>query len=257
MLRHAAPYWDVHRHRIAPEIGQIVQNFLVSGQLETFAGRIRRYEVSGDRVAVTIQLRKTNDKKVLEVSRILSCTGINIDYRRSQQVLIKNLREQGLIRPNNLGLGLDTTTEGILLDQQGHPSHFLYTLGTPRKGDLWETIAVPELRGQAQALAETILHSLPLRIRAITPLFRDSQKEIKTTTVAFSTLLFRQFFDPESSTYTYLIADSQSKEAVLVDTVLEQVDRDLQVLEDLGLTLRYCLETHIHADHIIAILNES
>ena len=250
MLRHAAPYWDVHRHRIAPEIGQIVQNFLVSGQLETFAGRIRRYEVSGDRVAVTIQLRKTNDKKVLEVSRILSCTGINIDYRRSQQVLIKNLREQGLIRPNNLGLGLDTTTEGILLDQQGHPSHFLYTLGTPRKGDLWETIAVPELRGQAQALAETILHSLPLRILAIASLFRDSQKEIKTTTVAFSTLLFRQFFDPESSTYTYLIADSQSKEAVLVDTVLEQVDRDLQVLEDLGLTLRYCLETHIHADHI-------
>lgn len=250
MLRHAAPYWDVHRHRIAPEIGQIVQNFLASGQLETFAGRIRRYEVSGDRVAVTIQPRKTNDKKVLEVSRILSCTGINIDYRRSQQVLIKNLREQGLIRPNNLGLGLDTTTEGILLDQQGHPSHFLYTLGTPRKGDLWETIAVPELRVQAQALAETILHSLPLRIRAITPLFRDSQKEIKTTTVAFSTLLFRQFFDPESSTYTYLIADNQSKEAVLVDTVLEQVDRDLQVLEDLGLTLRYCLETHIHADHI-------
>jgi glyoxylase-like metal-dependent hydrolase (beta-lactamase superfamily II) len=164
--------------------------------------------------------------------------------------LIKNLRHQGLIRPNELGLGLDTTAEGILLDQKGHPSHLLYTLGTPRKGDLWETIAVPELKGQAQALAETILHSLPLRIRAIAPLFRDSQKEIKTTTVAFSTLLFRQFFDPESSTYTYLIADSQSKEAVLVDTVLEQVDRDLQVLEDLGLTLRYCLETHIHADHI-------
>jgi glyoxylase-like metal-dependent hydrolase (beta-lactamase superfamily II) len=62
--------------------------------------------------------------------------------------------------------------------------------------------------------------------------------------------LFRQFFDPESSTYTYLIADSQTKEAVLVDTVLEQVDRDLQVLDDLGLSLRYCLETHIHADHI-------
>lgn len=65
-----------------------------------------------------------------------------------------------------------------------------------------------------------------------------------------STPLFRQFFDPESSTYTYLIADSQTKDAVLVDTVLQQVERDLQVLDDLGLTLRYCLETHIHADHI-------
>ncbi len=69
-------------------------------------------------------------------------------------------------------------------------------------------------------------------------------------TIPPSTLLVCQFFDPESSTYTYLVADSQTKEAVLVDTVLEQVDRDLQVLHDLGLTLRYCLETHIHADHI-------
>jgi glyoxylase-like metal-dependent hydrolase (beta-lactamase superfamily II) len=62
--------------------------------------------------------------------------------------------------------------------------------------------------------------------------------------------VFRQFFDPESSTYTYLLADNQTQDAVLVDPVLEQVDRDLQALQDLGLTLRYCLETHIHADHI-------
>ncbi|QYO68431.1 MBL fold metallo-hydrolase [Leptolyngbya sp. 7M] len=63
-------------------------------------------------------------------------------------------------------------------------------------------------------------------------------------------MLFRQLFDPESSTYTYLIADVYIQEAILVDPVLEQVDRDLQTLEELGVTLRYCLETHIHADHI-------
>jgi glyoxylase-like metal-dependent hydrolase (beta-lactamase superfamily II) len=63
-------------------------------------------------------------------------------------------------------------------------------------------------------------------------------------------MLFRQFFDPQTSSYTYLIADPQTKETVLVDSVLEQVDRDLQVLEELGLKLIYCLETHIHADHI-------
>jgi glyoxylase-like metal-dependent hydrolase (beta-lactamase superfamily II) len=63
------------------------------------------------------------------------------------------------------------------------------------------------------------------------------------------TMLFRQLFDKESSTYTYLIADSQGA-AILVDPVLEQVDRDLQVVQELGLTLKYCLETHIHADHI-------
>lgn len=63
-------------------------------------------------------------------------------------------------------------------------------------------------------------------------------------------MLFRQLFDPETSTYTYLIADPVTKEAVLVDSVLEQVDRDERLLKELGLTLRFCLETHVHADHI-------
>lgn len=63
-------------------------------------------------------------------------------------------------------------------------------------------------------------------------------------------MLFRQLFDPETSTYTYLIADSQTQEAILVDPVLEQVERDLKLLQELGLTLRYCLETHVHADHV-------
>jgi sulfur dioxygenase len=63
-------------------------------------------------------------------------------------------------------------------------------------------------------------------------------------------MLFRQLFDAETNTYTYLIADPDTKEAILVDPVLEQVERDRKLLEELGLTLRYCLETHIHADHI-------
>lgn len=62
--------------------------------------------------------------------------------------------------------------------------------------------------------------------------------------------MFHQLFDKETSIYTYLIADSETREALLVDPVLEQVDRDLQLLQELKLTLRYCLETHIHADHI-------
>ena len=63
-------------------------------------------------------------------------------------------------------------------------------------------------------------------------------------------MLFRQLFDRETSTYTYLIADTETKTAVLVDPVLEQVERDLSLLDDLDLQLLYCLETHIHADHI-------
>ncbi|WP_193196627.1 MBL fold metallo-hydrolase [Nostoc sp. MG11] len=65
-------------------------------------------------------------------------------------------------------------------------------------------------------------------------------------------MLFRQLFDKETSTYTYLVADRSIKAAILVDPVLERVERDLKMLEELDLTLNYCLETHIHADHITA-----
>lgn len=66
-------------------------------------------------------------------------------------------------------------------------------------------------------------------------------------------MLFRQLFDPESSTYTYLLADEDTKDAVIIDPVLEQTDRDVQLLKELGLTLRFALDTHVHADHVTAI----
>jgi len=65
-------------------------------------------------------------------------------------------------------------------------------------------------------------------------------------------VIFRQFIDPETSTHTYLLADEPSREAILIDPVLEQFDRDRALLRELDLTLRYTLETHVHADHITA-----
>jgi len=60
----------------------------------------------------------------------------------------------------------------------------------------------------------------------------------------------RQLFDPDSSTYTYLVWDTRSKEAALIDPVRHQVGRDIRLVRQLGLKLKYTLETHIHADHI-------
>src|SRR5262252_1236402 len=65
-------------------------------------------------------------------------------------------------------------------------------------------------------------------------------------------MFFRQLFDPASSTLSYLVADDASHEAVLIDPVVEQVERDVRLLRDHGLTLKYTLETHVHADHVTA-----
>ena len=63
-------------------------------------------------------------------------------------------------------------------------------------------------------------------------------------------MIFRQLFEPESSTYTYLIACDETGEAALIDPVFETIERDLALLRELKLTLKYTLESHIHADHV-------
>jgi glyoxylase-like metal-dependent hydrolase (beta-lactamase superfamily II) len=63
-------------------------------------------------------------------------------------------------------------------------------------------------------------------------------------------LIFRQLFDPETSSYSYLLADEVTREAALIDGVREQLERDATLIRELELELRYTLETHVHADHV-------
>ncbi len=65
-----------------------------------------------------------------------------------------------------------------------------------------------------------------------------------------SDLIFFQLFESESSTYTYLVGDGLSREAALIDPVIETLERDLQLIKEVGVKLKFTLETHIHADHI-------
>ena len=67
-------------------------------------------------------------------------------------------------------------------------------------------------------------------------------------------MIFRQLFEPVSSTYTYLLGCEATGKAVLIDPVMNSVDRDLQVIHDLGLRLAYTVDTHIHADHVTSAL---
>ncbi|WNZ27005.1 MBL fold metallo-hydrolase [Leptolyngbya sp. NK1-12] len=248
-LRHVKSYWEVHRHRIAPKVANVLDQLIQSGQLIHYAGRIQSCQASEDTnhsVDITLRLRGTNRNITLTVERIINCTGAACDYRRLQHPLIASLQEQRLIRPSALAIGIETDAVGAVIDADGNASNYLYTIGTTRKASLWETTAVPELRLQAQNLAEQILQALAQPVTSFDAATSQFNQSLRLPQPAEWT--FRQLFDRESCTYTYLIADSHS--AILVDPVLEQMERDLQVLRELGLSLYACLETHIHADHI-------
>ncbi|MBF2051659.1 MAG: FAD/NAD(P)-binding protein [Elainella sp. C42_A2020_010] len=249
-LRHVKSYWEVHRHRIAPEVANVLDQLIQSGQLIHYAGRIQSCQPLNQPehgpehgINITLRLRGTSQTITFTVDRIINCTGADCDYRRIQHPLFASLQEHRLIRPSALAIGIDTDANGAVIDADGNASSYLYTLGTARKASLWETTAVPELRVQAQDLAKEILQSLAGSIPVALP---NSVSEFNQLAQPMWT--FRQLFDRESCTYTYLIADTHS--AILVDPVLEQVERDLQVLRELGLSLYACLETHLHADHI-------
>src|ERR1700728_763053 len=166
-LRHVRPYWEVHRHRIAPEVGDTIARFIHDVQVSLHAGRVTDYREDHDHVEVSLRDRNTRSPRLLRVDRVINCTGPETDCRRIDGPLIKSLLAQGFARPDPLFLGLDVNSDGALIDCSGVPSQSLYAIGPARKGSLWETIAVPEIRAQASELAEHLARKLPWRGRNV------------------------------------------------------------------------------------------
>jgi uncharacterized NAD(P)/FAD-binding protein YdhS len=153
-LRHVRPYWEVHRHRIAPEIGDTISKLLLNRRAPLYAGKVTGYQELNDSAEVRLRERNTGTQRSLRVDRVINCTGPETDCRRIEDPLIKSLLAQGLARPDHLFLGLDVDPEGAIIDSDGRLSDSIYAIGPARKGSLWESIAVPELREQALQLAE-------------------------------------------------------------------------------------------------------
>lgn len=158
-LCHMRSYWDAHRHRVAPEIGAVLASELRERQIQIHAGRIIEYQETSNSVEVTYRDRRNRELKKLHVNRVINCTGPDVDCRRVTNPLFNNLIRQELARPDPLFLG-DTAQDGALVDAHGAPSDFLYAVGPLRKGNLWETIAVPEIRVQVSELALQLLSSI-------------------------------------------------------------------------------------------------
>lgn len=93
----------------------------------------------------------------LRVAKVVNCTGPRSDYSKYQHSLLVHLLARGLIDHDPLALGIDALPTGEVLRYRAGPVGWLFTLGAPLKGVLWESTAVPEIRSQADALAKRLL----------------------------------------------------------------------------------------------------
>lgn len=150
-LRHARPYWEVHRHRLAPQVDAAIRAAVESGRLTIQAGRILALDADGTGVRLTIRHRGgTLDR--IDAHRLINCSGPQADYARSNDPLVRRLLDRGLVRPDPLGLGLEVDDDLALVGADG-PSPRLYALGPATKGAFWEITAVPDIRSQVAAFA--------------------------------------------------------------------------------------------------------
>ncbi|HEY9732388.1 MAG TPA: FAD/NAD(P)-binding protein [Drouetiella sp.] len=159
-LRHIRPLWDVMRHRMAPEVASVIESMREDYRLRIVTARLLTSVISGNAVEVTMRLRKSRRVQTATYRRIINCTGPNMDLRIVDDRLIKCLLENGAVVADELGMGLKVDDHGYAIRANGTRSESVLTLGPLRKGQLWESIAVPELRVQAAQLAEQIVRTL-------------------------------------------------------------------------------------------------
>ena len=152
-LRHLQARWDVHRHRLAPEIAAQIGQALAAGQLHFHSGRVAACDATNGSLAVRLRSRGSAAAATLSARYLINCTGPASDYRRIDDPLVRSLLARGLVRPDPLRLGLDVDRDLHLLTRDGAPSHRLYATGPLTKGAAWEITSVPDLRVQAESLA--------------------------------------------------------------------------------------------------------
>jgi uncharacterized NAD(P)/FAD-binding protein YdhS len=157
-LRHLRTYWDVHRHRIAECIADQLATQLGDGRIQLHAGRIVEYREFDGGVEISYRDRHAGSLKSLRVHRVINCTGPDGDFRRVNSPFLAGLLKKGLVRPDEHFLGLDVADDGAVIDSRGKASDSIYAVGPLRKGKLWESVAVPELRVQTAELAKLLIH---------------------------------------------------------------------------------------------------
>lgn len=145
--------WEVRRHRMAPEVALRLQSYRYDDRLAVHAGSLHAVEDLGHRCRVTT----APGRAPVDVDAIVNCTGPLADVRRSTDPLLRALVARGTVAPDPLALGIDATVDGAVVGADGRVVDGLFVVGPPRKGTLWESTAIPEIRGQAAQVARAVV----------------------------------------------------------------------------------------------------
>jgi uncharacterized NAD(P)/FAD-binding protein YdhS len=152
-LRHMRPWWDVHRHRLPPEVARRVDLLLRLGRLTVAAGRISAYRERQNGIEVDYRTARAGTRQIGGIGRIINCAGPACDFDRIRNPLVERLLARGQARPDAQRLGLDVTLQGALTARDGAVSQRLFAVGPLTKGLLWEITSVPDIRRQCELLA--------------------------------------------------------------------------------------------------------
>lgn len=154
-LRHARPWWDVRRHRIAPEVAAVIERRIASRGLEIVAGRIGAVEPAGPELKVEIKPRGSGATRTETFALAINCTGPLHAITRTRNPLLRDLLDQGLVKADALGIGIAMGENARVAGADD-----LFAVGPLTKGRYWEITAVPDIREQAAAIADTIVERL-------------------------------------------------------------------------------------------------
>jgi uncharacterized NAD(P)/FAD-binding protein YdhS len=159
-LRHARPWWDIHRHRLAPKVAARIDHLTASGMLRTAAGQIRGW-VDGDGcVGLAWTPRGSRTLVRTRAAAVVNCTGPNADLAGADDRLISSLADAGVIRADACKLGVDVDAGARLLRRDGGVNDTLFAVGPITRGAFWEMTSVPDIRHQARDCALAVMRSL-------------------------------------------------------------------------------------------------
>jgi uncharacterized NAD(P)/FAD-binding protein YdhS len=158
-LEHARAWWDIHRHRTAPEVEFRIANAIAANRLSLMAGKI--VDIAPTSTGATVRYRPRGQTKVetIEVAAIVDCTGIVRDPAATGNPAVRSLFDQGLARVDPLRIGIEISPDCAVVDGDGSASRRLFAIGPLTRAAFWEIIAIPDIRNQCAELAGRLVHN--------------------------------------------------------------------------------------------------